>query len=591
MSSETKTCQNCKNEFVIEPEDFEFYQKINVPPPTWCPRCRMIRRMIWRNERALYARKCNLCKERIISVYHPNSPYAVYCPKCWWSDKLDPEDYALEYDFNRPFFEQFRDLIKVPLISLIAVNSEKVDYANPVNASKNVYLSFSVAKSENIFYSALVDESKDIFDSVNVKESELLYNCLNSTKCFNSIFLENCKECVNSLFLFNCVNCTDCFLCVNLRNKKYCIFNQQYTKEDYFKKFEEIKNNLTLKDLINNFNNFKLKYIRKYSNLNNVNNVTGDEILNSKNCFNVFYAYDSENVKHSYRAITLKDSYDITGGSGELIYESLVTGYGGYMSKFFAHISSNDNRYCEYCIGCGSSSNLFGCIGFRNKQYCILNKQYSKEEYEKLIPKIIEHMNTMPYVDKQGRVYKYGEFFPPELSPFAYNETIAQEYFPLTKEEALSQGFKWKDPEEKDIKPDLPDHIKDVKEDIIGKTIQCAHAKIKENGTLEQNCNEQCTTAFKVIPEEFEFYKKMNLPLPRLCPNCRHYQRLKQRNPLKLWHRKCDCVGQKSKNGIYQNTQTHFHENQPCPNEFETSYSPNRPEIVYCDACYNREVE
>jgi hypothetical protein len=192
-------------------------------------------------------------------------------------------------------------------------------------------------------------------------------------------------------------------------------------------------------------------------------------------------------------------------------------------------------------------------------------------------------------------VYKYGEFFPPELSPFCYNETIAQEYFPLTKKEALEQDYQWKEPEERNIKPDLktnelPDHIKDVSDEIIGKIIQCQHAKIKEDGTLETTCNEQCTTAFKIIEPELAFYKRMNLPLPRLCPNCRHYQRLKQRNPLKLWHRKCQCNGDKSENGVYQNTIEHFHGKEPCPNEFETSYAPERKEIVYCEQCYLQEV-
>ena len=210
--------------------------------------------------------------------------------------------------------------------------------------------------------------------------------------------------------------------------------------------------------------------------------------------------------------------------------------------------------------------------------------------------KIIEHMNKMPYTDKKGRIYKYGEFFPPELSPFAYNETIAQEYFPLTKEQAIEQGYKWKDPEQRDIKPDIytkdiPDHIKDVKDNIVGKTIQCSHAKVKEDGTLEQGCNEQCTTAFRITREELNFYRRMNLPLPRLYPNCRHYQRIKQRNPLRLWQRQCMCGGEKSINGAYSNTAKHFHGKERCPNTFYTTYAPGRPEIIYCEECYKREVE
>ncbi|MDP3683664.1 MAG: hypothetical protein Q8S01_06990, partial [Ignavibacteria bacterium] len=220
----------------------------------------------------------------------------------------------------------------------------------------------------------------------------------------------------------------------------------------------------------------------------------------------------------------------------------------------------------EYSMECFDSSYLFACVGLKNKSYCILNKQYTKEEYEELVPKIIKHMNDMPYIDAKGRIYQYGEFFPPELSPFCYNETIAQEYFPLTKEEALEQGYKWKDTEERnytiDIKnEDIPNDIKEVDDSIINKVIECEH-----KGT----CNEQCTEAFKIIPDELSFYQRMNLPIPHLCPNCRHYNRLKQRNPLKLWHRKC------------------MKEN--CSNEFETSYAPDRPEIVYCEKCYNQEV-
>ena len=40
----------------------------------------------------------------------------------------------------------------------------------------------------------------------------------------------------------------------------------------------------------------------------------------------------------------------------------------------------------------------------------------------------------------------------------------------------------------------------------------------------------------------------------------------------------------------YQNTIQHAHGTEPCPNEFETTYSPDRPEIVYCEQCYQQEV-
>ncbi|MFH1161835.1 MAG: hypothetical protein V1696_00970 [Candidatus Jorgensenbacteria bacterium] len=308
---------------------------------------------------------------------------------------------------------------------------------------------------------------------------------------------------------------------------------------------------------------------------------------------NSYSVYDSENVRNTIRALKARDIRSVfsCGEGSELIYSGIVGGKTSSNIKFFA--SADVLRESQYTDWCLSSSNLFGCIGLRNKQYCILNKQYTKEEYEALVPRIIDHMNTMPYVDTKGRIYKYGEFFPPELSPFAYNETIAQEYFPLTKDKAIQQGYRWRDADTRDYKitkrpEDLPDHIKDVEDAILKETIQCMHHPSAGSG--QAACNHQCTTAFKVIPEELAFYRRMNLPLPRLCPNCRHYERLKQRNPLKLWHRTCQCAGGKSENGVYENTITHPHGTGHCLNEFETSYAPERKEIVYCESCYNTEV-
>jgi hypothetical protein len=195
-------------------------------------------------------------------------------------------------------------------------------------------------------------------------------------------------------------------------------------------------------------------------------------------------------------------------------------------------------------------------------------------------------MSNMPYLDKKGHTYRFGEFFPIEISPFAYNETIAQEMFPMSKEEVLAQGFNWREQRERNYIPtknasELPDRIVDVSDSIRNEIIECGH---------KGKCSDQCTTAFKITSDELKFYKQMEIPLPRLCPNCRHFARVRQRNPIQLWHRKCQCAGTKSENGVYQNTAKHFHSDGHCSNEFETSYAPERPEIIYCEKCYQQEV-
>ena len=118
MNSEIHNCQNCKTNFTIAPEDFEFYEKVHVPAPTFCPDCQKQRRLSWRNDFSLYNQKCGLCAKSVVTLFSPNSGMNVYCNKCWWSDKWDPKDSAVDYDFSKPFFTQMNELIhRVPVLA------------------------------------------------------------------------------------------------------------------------------------------------------------------------------------------------------------------------------------------------------------------------------------------------------------------------------------------------------------------------------------------------------------------------------------------------------------------------------------------
>ncbi len=534
----------------------------------------MIRRMNWRNERSLYKRKCGLTGKNIVSCFSEDSGITVYNNKDWFSDKWNPMDYGRNYDFNKPFFKQFRELLtKVPMpATFIDAQSVNSEYCNHAESMKNCYLSFGALDDEEVNYCDKVSASKEVYDSLVAAKSELAYQLISADKIYQSAFLRKCINCNHSYFLFECRNCSNCIACTNLRNKSYCIFNKQYSKEEYEKKKRELKLNTYsgIQKVQQKFENLKLRSIHRFATLINATDSTGDNLHNVKNCqvcFDVLDAEDNKYVIHG--GFKMTDSYDGygLGGGAELIYEAVDTGLSA--RKLFFDIVVWYSNEVEYSYNCKNCFNCFACIGLRNKQYCILNKQYSKEEYFPMVEKIKKHMNEMPYIDKQGRVYKYGEFFPPELSPFAYNETIAQEYFPLTKEEAIKKGYRWKDREKRNYQitlktKDIPDNIKDVDNSILKEVIECA------TNNEEEKAKNNCSEAFKIIPPELEFYKKMNLPLPRYCPNCRHHQRLKNRNPLKLYKRTCMKEG--------------------CNNTFETTYAPDRPEIVYCEECYNREV-
>jgi len=88
MNSEVKNCQNCKKDFTVEPEDFKFYEKIRVPPPTFCPYCRMIRRMTFANLSSFYKRPCEKCGKQTICLYAPENPNHMYCNDCRYDRRI-----------------------------------------------------------------------------------------------------------------------------------------------------------------------------------------------------------------------------------------------------------------------------------------------------------------------------------------------------------------------------------------------------------------------------------------------------------------------------------------------------------------------
>jgi len=592
IKSEIKNCQNCKKEFTIEPDDFMFYENMKVPAPTWCPECRTKRRLAFRDVRVLYKRKSDWNGETIFSIFPQSSPYKVYELDVYWSDKWDAMEYGQEYDFKKSFFGQLKELsVRVPQPSQTMWNTVNSDYCTGSNGLKSCYLVFVATNCEDCMYSSWVNKTKGSIDVTQMDSCDECYESFGSAKSHRAFFSSDCEDCVDIWFSKNLQGCMNCVGCVNLHNKQYHIFNQLYSKEEYEKKFLELDFGSleNLEKFAIQAEDFFSKNIVRYVHGKHNFNVSGEYINNSKNVRDSYYVNGGENCRYSQYLITpsSKDCMDFShwGENSELIYEVSSCGVNSSRIKF-SYRTYRSSQECTYCMQCTATSNSFGCVGLQKKQYCILNRQYAKEEYEALVPKIIAQMNDMPYTDAKGRVYKYGEFFPPELSPFSYNETIALRDFPMTKEAAIAEGYRWKDPEDKDYKITLqseliPDHIKDVTGEILSQALGCAH---------KGECDDKCTSAFRITKQELDFYKANKLPIPRLCHNCRHVRRIRNQSGLKLWHGKCACGGEKANNGKYQNQTKHSHGDKPCPNEFETPYDPNRPEIVYCEQCYQQEV-
>ena len=480
-----KICQNCKNEFKIEKEELVFYEKISVPIPKLCPDCRLQQRMMFRNERTLHKRKPDTpnSPEEVISIFAPDSDQTVYDQKTWWGDSWDATTYEQEIDWQKPFFEQLKTLWrKVPDMALANINGVNSEYCSITEGNKNCYLVIGGDFNENVMYSSFTFNVKDSIDLHWVSKSDLSYESVDCISCSRLLYSRQCETCLELAFLFNCKNCSNCFGCVNLRNSQYCFWNEQLDKKSYEEKMKNIdlSSFSEIQKYKNQFEKFILKYPHKFARVIRSINSTGDNLEGTKNCQNCFDVFggakDCGNIWLAYSLVTNCYDCDHFGKNSENSYQcsTIYPGSNIFFSRFI--IESHDVSYSYNCHNC---SNLFGCIGLRNKSYCIFNKQYSKEEYLELVPKLKQHINDLPYKDNTGKIYEYGDYFPADLSPFGYNETVAQELFPLTKKEAEAKGYLWREKisqkyvSDIDAK-DLPDSLKETDETIIQKVISCA---------------------------------------------------------------------------------------------------------------------
>jgi len=530
-------CKTCSKTYNISNEEQDFYQKISVPVPQICPECRLIRRLCERNARYLYNRKCDFTGENILSQYHGEHPFPVYKADIWWSDKWDAKEYGKDFDFNRPFFEQFKELkSKTPHIALFQIGGtlENSDYTNCTGYLKNCYMISESDYNEDCYYANLLKKCKNVVDCSICYNNELCYECVDCIGCYNMKYSQDCTTCQDSYFLKDCKSCHDCIGCINQYHKEFMIFNKQYSEEEYKKHLKEfaLNTNENIESLRKKAQEFFSTQPQKHLHQENNENSFGDHLYNSKNSK---YCYDSKDLEDCMYcakvSLGVKSSMDYNswGDNAELIYECSACGDNIYNLKFCTTCTTNVSN-SEYCDQCTGSDSLFGCIGLKKEKFCILNKQYSEEEYKVLKEKIVEHMRNTG---------EYGEYFPLDICPYGYNETIAMDYFPLNENQAKEKGYRWV---EKEITHNPP--------------------------TEEILACKKCSKNYKIIPQELKFYKQMDLPIPENCPDCRHLRRISLRNTPNLWEKKCE----------------------KCGKDVQTTFSPDRAEKVYCEECYLQEV-
>ena len=285
-------------------------------------------------------------------------------------------------------YELLKKSIPVPAVS-IGLYTENCEMGDYTYQSKNCYFCFATYKLEDSMYCADC-WGKNLVDCYYAVQCELCYGCVDSNSCYNSTYLFNCNSCKDSHFCALCISCSDCFGSVGLTHKQYCIFNKQFTKEEYFKKIKELRHESPQK-ILREMLELKKKIPHPASQqYNNENCLYGDYIYNSKNSYWCFNGYWLEDCGFAFTSGIAKKSWDLLWSGGEkapveLSYELIDCG-GAYNCAYI--INCNECTNCYYSADLQNCTDCFGCVGLTNKKYCILNNQLTKGQYEKGIREI-----------------------------------------------------------------------------------------------------------------------------------------------------------------------------------------------------------
>lgn len=557
ICAQENSSPHCLKKFSVTDDDIRFYRKLRVPPPKLCPPCRRMRRFAFSPMLRFYKTECVAPShtEKVISIVPPKSAFKVYDWDYYHTYAWDPLSYGIFPETSHNLFDELWGLrLRVPQPAIVR-DPSNIDSDYTVNG-RNLKRGYFVSggwNSENVYYSATVSQnSRDVMDSYQVQNATECYEGVFSKNLNNTDFLYFSNDCYSCRFMYDSKNCHDCFGGVNLRNRSYCFFNEQLTKEAYEKKIAEVKlgNRAELLRLQKRFWDLvKSQPARALRNEQALRSI-GNHIIESKNCYEAYVAEKCENIRFADMTIGNHDSMDYSASGGsELLYETV--GVGSQCSNVKFSFGSKFITDSEFVINCRSVSNCFGCIGLENQSYCIFNRKYEPEEYERIVDSIKTKML------EEGN---YGEFFPFKFSAYAYNDSFASLVFPLS------------DSEEKKFQVNPPSEIDDNE--------SYENAKIQKNNSYddieavgdeilkEAFLCEATKRPFRIIPEELAFYRGKELPIPTIHPNERIRRRYILANPYRLYDGVCDRCGMNIK----------------------TMYEPKSGFRSYCEQCYQTEV-
>ncbi len=406
-----------------------------------------------------------------------------------------------------PFLQQFQKFFSTsPKMALLDYgNNENVRYADTVYGAKNSYMTISVWDiCENVLYSITIfGHCTNVLNSMLITSNcENIYHCVNVTDSFNIFYSKYIHNCANIRFSSNLIWCQECIFCSWLENKQYHINNVSYTKEEFHKQKEAILAR-------------KSEYISFFQNLSNeasprsVNNCKWNGISFSENLEDAYFVSRVVNGRN----ILLGDGTPLSNDLYDVVDISKVDNAYGWMwvwqnsTHMYCWANASTCNHVLYSYFMDTCSYCLGCIGLKNKQFCILNKEYTKEERFILANKIFAQMESD---------WTLWAFFPGWMCPFYFNDTLA--YLvddSFTKEEVTKEWYLRRDGESR---VDVPADAEVITIQDFGQ-----FQGVNQQGKREINpeilkkvIQDANWNYYRIVPMELDFLQKHSLPLPEM---------------------------------------------------------------------------
>lgn len=287
------------------------------------------------------------------------------------------------------FFKELKRLIELdPKPPTHIVGCEGCEYADHVFHSKNLLYCFDDVNCSDSIY---------LYDCVNVAnsmdceysiESELCYESVEAHKCFNCNYIENCSNMTDSSYSYACMNCQDVFGCVRLRNKSFCIFNRQLTEAEYKEKVKQYQS-WPPEKVLAVVEELTRKYPQTQINEGfNENTTYGNYMYYNKNCYLCFTASHCKDSGYIHESNYQNTCFDIHYSTrNELCYEVIDSG-DSFNCNYLVY--SGNCQDSSYVINCSDVKNSLGVVGKAHMQYVILNRQFNKEDYERISKEILD---------------------------------------------------------------------------------------------------------------------------------------------------------------------------------------------------------